>query len=320
MKILHLTFHNGCAFEIEGIMSTLGHTVTRITPERDYNIGHDRAAELWNKYGAEWSRYDLVLTSDTAPLARPFLQAGYQGPLLIWICNRFDYADQATNRVGFPDSEFYDLFRAALDNPRVAIVPNTQFENVYCATKGISLCEPIIKPTGIYAKTEINTNYLEDPRCFVIPRHNETVLLDLSSKLNMMGIPSIMHNYNEPSQIIQYKALIHIPYAWSTFAGFANAGAGLTTFIPTQRFLQELFFTNQNGWFQNWGAASLDIAECYDPSNASFYCQFDSWNDLVEQLSFFQKEETIPEVLAIWQNNYLQQLTKWSIVIKKITA
>jgi hypothetical protein len=320
MKILHLTFHGGCALEIANVMSIFGHDVTTVRPG-DYNIGHDLAAELWTKHGAEWSQYDLVITSDTAPLARPFLQHDYQGSLLIWICNRFDYTDAANNRCGFPDPEFYDLFRTALDKPRVALVPYTQFESVYCAYRGIQLREPVIKPTGIYARTSLRTDYAEDPSCFVIPRHNETIMIDLPAMLNQMGIPAVTFDYSHPSQIIQYKVVISIPYSWSTLAGFANAGMGLTTFIPTQRFLRELF-NGKNWFFPNLSleTASLELAESYDPDNTGFYRLFDSWDNLTTQLGSFRKEEAAPKVLETWQNNYTRQLAKWSQVIERITS
>jgi hypothetical protein len=302
-------------------MAILGHEVTTVRPQAYYNIGHDLAAELWAKHRAEWSQYDLVITSDTAPLARPFLQHQYQGPLLIWICNRFDYADEATNNCGFPDPEFYDLFRTALDNPRVAMVPYTQFESVYCAFQDVILHEPVIKPTGIYVRANPVKGYSEDHRCFVIPRHNETIMLDLPVMLNKMGIAAITFNYTNPGEIAQYKAVISIPYSWSTLAGFANAGIGLTTFIPTQRFLWELF-NGGNWFFPNLGlkTAKLDFAESYDPDNAGFYRQFDSWDDLTTQLGSFRKEEAAPKVLETWQNNYTRQLAKWSQVIERITT
>jgi hypothetical protein len=320
VNILHLTFHGGCALEIENVMTILDHAVTTARPS-DYNIGHDLAAELWTKHRAKWSQYDLVITSDTAPLARPFLQHDYQGPLLVWICNRFDYTDAANNRCGFPDPEFYDLFRTALAKPRVALVPYTRFESVYCAYKGIQLREPVIKPTGLYGRTGLRTDYAEDPSCFVIPRHNETIMLDLPTMLNQMGIPAVTFDYTHPSQIIQYKAVISIPYSWSTLAGFANAGVGLTTFIPTQRFLKELF-SGGNWFFPNFGLekANLDFAESYDPDNAGFYRQFDNWEDLVTQMSSFHKEEAAPKVLETWQNNCSRQLAKWSNIIERITA
>lgn len=319
MKILHLTFHGGCALEIEGIMSTLGHHVNTIRPEACYNIGHELAEKLWFKYGMEWSRYDLVITSDTAPLARPFLQHNYQKPLLIWICNRFDYADQASNHCGFPDPEFYELFQAALGQPHVAVVPYTHFESVYCDYRGIKLREPVIKPTGVYARSSFRADCPEDHRCFIIPRHNETIMLNLAETLNQMEIPAVTHNYTHPSEIVQYKAVVSIPYSWSTLAGFANAGVGLTTFIPTQRFLRELF-KNSNWFFPNLGlkTARLADAESYDQANSGFYRQFDNWEDLKAQLGTFRKTESTPHVLAAWQNHFTQQLARWSNLLERL--
>jgi hypothetical protein len=137
----------------------------------------------------------------------------------------------------------------------------------------------------------------------------------------MMGIAAVTFNYTHPSEIIQYKAVISIPYSWSTLSGFANAGVGLTTFIPTQRFLRELF-NGQNWFFPNLGleTANLDFAESYDPNNAGFYRQFDSWDDLTTQLGSFRKEAAAPQVLDTWRTNFTQQLAKWSKVIERITV
>jgi hypothetical protein len=146
-------------------------------------------------------------------------------------------------------------------------------------------------------------------------------MMDLPSMLNARGIHAVTFNYTHPSEIVQFKSVISIPYSWSTLAGFANAGVGLTTFIPTQRFLWELF-NGGNWFFPNLGltTAKLDFSESYDPSNAEFYRQFDSWDDLTTQLRSFQKEAAAPDVLAAWHDNYTRQLAKWSNVIERLTS
>src|SRR6185437_1116376 len=121
LKILHLTFHKGCAKEVEAVAQIFGHEVTTwwipdltagsfdgtSSGNALYNIGHDRAERIWNLHKETFQQFDAVITSDTAPLARVFLQNGFTKPLIIWICCRFDYSDQASLDCEFPDPEFY---------------------------------------------------------------------------------------------------------------------------------------------------------------------------------------------------------------------
>jgi len=50
--------------------------------------------------------FDVIVTSGTAPLHESFLQNGWTKPLIIWICNRFDYCDYASLDCNFPDQEY----------------------------------------------------------------------------------------------------------------------------------------------------------------------------------------------------------------------
>ena len=61
-----------------------------------YNIGHQRAETVWNRHKDYFDKFDVIVTSDTAPLSRIFLQNGWRKPLIIWVCNRFDYCDYAS--------------------------------------------------------------------------------------------------------------------------------------------------------------------------------------------------------------------------------
>ena len=103
-KALHLTFHKGCESELATISEALSIELqTWFIPDLPvhfldgvahgnalYNIGHERAERIWNLHKEYFEQFDVIITSDTAPLARIFLQNGFKKPLIIWICNRFD--------------------------------------------------------------------------------------------------------------------------------------------------------------------------------------------------------------------------------------
>src|SRR5208282_2621726 len=113
MKILHLTYHGGCKRTLDFVAKSLEHEITTKFADWNYNIGPNRAAEIWNKHKDYFNLFDLVITSDTAPLSRIFLQNDFKKKLIIWICNRFDYHDGASNDCSFPDYEYYNIINAA---------------------------------------------------------------------------------------------------------------------------------------------------------------------------------------------------------------
>ena len=118
IKVLHLSFHLGCHNELLAISKELGFEITFLeftdgTPSK-YNVGHDRAEKYWNKHKDYFQQFDLIITSDTAPISRVFLQNSWEKKLIIWINNRFDYFDAASLDCDFPDSEYYDLIKEAM--------------------------------------------------------------------------------------------------------------------------------------------------------------------------------------------------------------
>ena len=135
-KILHISFHLGCHNDLVYIGKELDLDIkflefTDGTPGK-YNIGHDRAEKYWNKHKDYFNKFDVIITSDTAPIARVFLQSNWSKKLIIWINNRFDYHDAASLDCDFPDKEYYELFKKATTMPNVTIAGYTAFENHYC--------------------------------------------------------------------------------------------------------------------------------------------------------------------------------------------
>ena len=160
LKVLHLSLHSGCINDFEGVAKELGLDVTswqvnqnvsEFDPETPgnaiYNMGHDRAARIFNRHREYFESFDVILTSDTAPLSRIFLQNGWTKPLIIWICNRFDYCDRASLDCDFPDQEYYDLFKMATHMSNVRIAAYNDFERYYCLIKGIDIGPLNLKPS-----------------------------------------------------------------------------------------------------------------------------------------------------------------------------
>ena len=134
MKILHVSHHDGCRKDLDYVADRLGITVDHYEYRGGYNMDAARADAAWRAERERFLAYDVVVTSDTASLSRIFLQNDWPNGLVVWICNRFDYCDEATNDCGFPDAGFYALFASAVDRPRT-VVPDTAFEHHHARSR-----------------------------------------------------------------------------------------------------------------------------------------------------------------------------------------
>ncbi|TET36611.1 hypothetical protein E3J61_00540, partial [Candidatus Dependentiae bacterium] len=162
VKVLHITFHEGCKKDFEEVARELDLDLTswfvQHLPQEFwegfhagneiYNVGPHRAQRVWGRHKDFFDQFDLIVTSDTAPLSRIFLQNEWKNPLIIWVCNRFDYAHGRGGEDGFPDREYYNLIRQATQKKNVRIIAYTPFEHEYMRRKGIEMGTRTIKPLG----------------------------------------------------------------------------------------------------------------------------------------------------------------------------
>jgi hypothetical protein len=332
MKVLHLSFHRGCQNDIEYICNELikEQNIELSFMEFDdgittscakYNIGHDRANNCWNKYKEYFYTFDIIITSDTAPISRVFLQNNFEKKLIIWICNRFDYRDAASLDCDFPDKEYYDLIRAATHKNNVKIIGYTPFENYYAKhIRNIDVGDFIIKPIGKLSSVYTN-NYIETPivnkynKFFVPPYHNDTIMINLSQKLNELNIPNHNGRYNGPLDLVNYKGIIHIPYAWSNLAFFEAIQLGIIYFIPSKNFLFDLIENKNFFWSPPFVPGKIELSEWYNPEHADILIYFDSWTDLVYKTNNTNYEETRNNILLFADRHTIINLNKWKTII-----
>ena len=132
LNVLHISFHKGCLKELESIAPEIGINITSWFVNEDpakydgckcgnaiYNVDKFRAKRVWNLNKDYFDTFDVIFTSDTAPLSRIFLQNNWKKPLIIWVCNRFDYVDGGSRNRYFPDTEYYNLIRSIPHRPNV---------------------------------------------------------------------------------------------------------------------------------------------------------------------------------------------------------
>jgi hypothetical protein len=287
MKILHVTYHKGCKISIDFMCKRLGYELETQMATWNYNIGNQRANEIWEKYKDYYNSFDCVITSDTAPLARIFLQNMFSKKLIIWVCNRFDYTDQATNDCGFPDAVFYELFRKASSLPNVHIRSYTKFEHEYASKyRQVYWTDEVFKPCSeitSFSESDIFPDGQKKSDVFLITRyHNDNYLLDLKKECDSRGIPNFRGEYKGPGDLRGVKGIIHIPYAWSNLALFENWSIGNVYFIPSKKFLIELSKNRNFFWSPPFDIDLLDSSEWYLPEHKDMFIYFDSFDQLKE--------------------------------------
>jgi hypothetical protein len=278
MKILHLTFHIGTANAIQSVLDLPGiDLTTKIVTSGDdgyfYNMTKERAYEAWEEHKDFYNTFDVIITSDTAPLSRIFLQNGFKGKVIVYICNRFDYGDTKDPKV-FPDKEYYELMKWSATEKNVWIVANNIFESVYAMSKG-TVVHTIINPVS---KPYYNSSSKEG---YYIPTYLNDSMLKLHFICLEKGIQVWTGRYKDKDALAHFKAVIHLPYTWNSIALWDALSCGVAYYVPTQGFLLELLKI-KDYWFQDmhWCKENLGLCEFYREKNSKFIKYFNSFDDI----------------------------------------
>jgi len=328
MRILHISFHTGCHNDITYIVSELNkNRENKIKlsfmefndgTKGKYNVGHDRAENYYNKHKEYFNNFDLIITSDTAPISRVFLQNNWDKKLIIWINNRFDYCDEATNDCNFPDKHYYELFREATTKDNIKIIGYTEFENFYCKNiRNINIGDKVIKPIGCNSNIYYNsiTNIIDNKSktFFVGSYHNDNIMINLSKKLKELNIIHFNGRFNGPKDLIGFKGVIHIPYAWSNYSLFEGIQNKIVYFIPSREFFMKLKKDRDFFWSPPYRDDNLELSEWYNDINKECFVYFNDWDDLKIKtltINYNKKKEYLKQFGLIHKDKMLKLWSK----------
>ena len=337
IKILHLGFHKGLENELYSVAEELKVNVIfkRFNDSVSkgsaiYSVGHDKAKKAWDTFKDWYMTFDIIITSDTAPISRVFLQNGWPDipgkKLIIWVCNRFDYYDKASKDCLFPDREYFDLIRGANGRKNVHIMGYTKFENHYGKyIRRVNFGNDVTRPIGMLSKKvwnyksqpdrEINGQKTKDT-FFVPPYHNDTKMMNLSAKLNSLAIVNYTGRYNGPLELADFKGVIHIPYAWSNLALFEAFQLGIIYFIPSIRFIKTLARKGSFFWSPPKKPELFHLSEWYDDKHRNLFVFFDSWEDLKKKISNTNYNRKKEIILEFGRKHKQETLIKWRNLLK----
>jgi len=320
MKILHLSLHTGCESDIEFVFKKLGHEIIYMKVDNSANEFTQLCAQkYWEKSKDYFNTFDGIITSYPCSLSRIFLQNDWSKLLIVWVCNRFDYGIENE----YMDIGFYNLIRSIKNRKNVYIFGNSFIENLYSMNvKNIDIGNFIIKPLGKKIISEfLYKTYSDDETnvFYVPPGKNETMLMNLSKKLDSLEIENKCERFDEHMiELLGYKGIICIPYSWSSFAFFERLQLGLVTFVPSEQFLLKLF-NEGNYWFEfpfNIKQPELlKLSECYTQEHRNLMIYFDSWNDLKMKIKNTNYQEKTNAILNYSKLHEKETLERWNYVI-----
>lgn len=350
LSILHISCHQGCINEFERVAKELSLKLTSFhvlepsvfsrfcgdnqPPSYDIlNMTHEKAEKIWLKNKNLFNQFDAIITSDTAPLARIFLQNNWHKPLIIWVCNRFDYHHQST-AVNFPDEEYYELMRHASLNPNIFIASYTPFEYTYALKKNVDLGSRVIKPIG---STPGKINLSAFPPGFdrsdyifisqtcpapLAPQDKGTIEY-IKKECISRGIRVCNGRYNGPDDLIGFKGVLHFPYQASNLFLFENIQRGIIHFVPSETFLamaKESHEPHMPCKTTKFWLDSFQESEWYQPENRALFVYFDSWDDLAHQIKTISYHEMQKSIVTIGQQHRITMLARWQQIFSQIES
>ncbi len=328
LKVLHISFHQGCINDYKEVAQELSLDLTSwyvlsaelprihfdgVSKGNDvYNVTHERAKRVWDKHKDYFEQFDVIVTSDTAPLSRIFLQNGWQKPLIIWVCNRFDYCHS-----GGLGSEYYSLIKKASEQKNVKIISYTPYEHHYAAAKGINFGTRTIKPLGCLAK-ELTTDFCSSippeinktETAFIYPRLDRAKVSYIKNKCAEVGIQTYSGRYNGPGDLKGFKGIIYFPYQWSNLALFENLQQGFIHFVPSEKFILE----NRSVPIRYCTLSNFHLCEWYSNEHRDLFVYFDSWADLKYKMDTLDYTALSEKTKRFAQQHRMTMIKRWQEV------
>jgi len=363
IQVLHLTYHWGTAQEIFSVAELLNEAEffcyhINVTWEKPHWYDVNTSTIPWAKNWYVWTPYrirlvrqhfqsyfekfDLFITSDTAPVSRLFLQPPrIQRPLLVWICNRFDWGN-------IEDTGYRDLVNSSLHLPDVRFIPNSDVEWWYARKyRDVHIPQYAIQPNGVRTKEHVHFplphDYPKDQdlseMLWVAPYYNENKkhchVRDVLTSLGVKFYYPSKKRYGGPLAVRPFRAALHIPYSPSTIAFWENLYSDVPYFIPSRSFMDKLYhdrklcrkivyqitYTNRayEHVHDSLTPELMNMSEWWSEQNSRLFIHFDSWDDLrvkFNSLDLDAKREEIKEFsnkkidkeLHMWANSFNEVL------------
>ena len=135
--------------------------------------------------------------------------------------------------------------------------------------------------------------------------------------MNYYNIKNYNNRHKGFSDLIEFKGVITIPYAWSTWTLFEYISLNLIVFIPSPSFLLRFLDSKLNFWYQNdiFLKKYINISEWYCEENKQFFIYFDSWHDLRNKINNLDYKKHKQDNKKFSENHKNIILKKWENIL-----
>jgi hypothetical protein len=333
MRVLHLSHHYGCLKDHQYVCEQLGIDLetrfsiwNQIIPRDTYKITKDYANQVWKDNCDYFNSFDYIITSDTAPLSRIFLQNldNLKPNLVVWVCNRFDYNMES-------DREYYDLFRDATKWDRVKIIPYTEFERTWASQYNINITEEVIRPIGITTSSLLTDENpddmvgfggdyeeLKDSGDVLVSRyHNDTLFQDSKKLVESYNLKASLCKYRGRSELERlgklYNCFFILPEQYSKLVAFELMHIGIPVILPSESFILHLSRL-PNYWFGS-GLIKETVGSCewYNEYYDKFAVYIDDFSEIPDAYqTIVSHKNQICDIMKECSNIHQQKtLTQW---------
>ena len=292
MKILHVSYHYGCASDLNYVFKTLGHDITFLEATCwPYTISEDLANNIWNERRDYFQSFDVIITSDTVALSMPFLLhfEELKPRLVVWICNRFNIFMEKV-------PSFLPLLQKYKN--RISIIPYIEYERRWCSKFGLHIGYETINPLGRHIEKYIcNESVMhrifrplnrscqtrsDDETIFVPDYHNNKRLVSILSNNQI----SFVHGrYMDVNEIKPYKAVATLPDAFGKIFYHEAIQHEIPLLLPSPSFIDKLVKEDDYHLTSKQHEDRDDIhVYCEYYKYKHCYAYYDSYDDLVNKL------------------------------------
>ena len=317
-KVLHLSHHYGCMKDHQYVCDQLGLELTnklsiwnQILERDQYVITKDYGNSVWQQNKTYFNGFDYIITSDTAPLSRIFLENldQFEGQLIVWVCNRFNY--EMTQ-----DKEYHTLINESAKKDNVKVIPYTEFERTWaaaCGDKPLSEDESqdLIGFGGDYGEELTGGDIL------VSRYHNDTLFQDTVKLFRSYGLSADSCKYKGHKGLVElatkYDAYFILPEQYSKLAAFEMMNIGLPVILPSEELIMHLSRI-PNYWFGS-GLYKDTVGTCewYNEYFDKFAVYIDDFSEIPEALNTVKEhKEQIRAIMAECSKTHQEKtLDQW---------
>jgi hypothetical protein len=340
LRVGHFSNHLGALRDQAWIFERLGMDVSDFFI-RYYDVTAKFAGDYFREHMEVINAFDIVITSDTTPLSRIFLQnlSLLKPRLVIWVCNRLDY--------DVHDEAYISLTKEALArrDSKVIYIPYTEYEkNDALERLGVSLTAcPTITPHGLQisdvtmteevgrhyslkvagtSKAKIDLAQLKKEgkgAIFVTRYQNDQRHVGVPKLFDEHQILYVSGSYSHPDQLRDYSAVVTFPDAMSKFLTFETIQYGVVVVLPSMSWLEKLvhtskyFFNGDNMGNQPKRALWYENEWYRFPECRIYVSSVDELVEVARQLN----DNTYPHLAYLKRNMKERAKTLADIVFKK---